>query len=303
MNEHILPPAADAHYGARHLIKRLLTEQGLVHWRKYLIAFALDGNCRRLHGAHRLSHRQRGQRGLHQPQYDGHLRVGRRHGRAVHDQRARHLRPDRDAVAHRQPHRRRQPARGFCQAAQRGARFFFRPAFHGIHRQTDDRRSSRDAGHQPADHFGWPRLILADWAGHRHGGARSGDVVLQLRGGATGLIRAAQDDPPNLCHRAQPVPRQHPRRRDAAGNAARHPHRQSLHARGHCAGALRPQRRSGRARGQQYGARLQPRQSLDGDAWRLRRRDRAGLCRLPRARERRHGRAVLLLHHRLSARL
>ncbi len=43
MNEHILPPAADAHYGARHLIKRLLTEQGLVHWRKYLIAFTLMG--------------------------------------------------------------------------------------------------------------------------------------------------------------------------------------------------------------------------------------------------------------------
>jgi ATP-binding cassette, subfamily B, bacterial MsbA len=43
MNEHILPPAADAHYGARHLIKRLLTEQGLVHWRKYLVAFSLMG--------------------------------------------------------------------------------------------------------------------------------------------------------------------------------------------------------------------------------------------------------------------
>ena len=43
MNEHILPPAADAHYGARYLIKRLLTEQGLVHWRKYLIAFTLMG--------------------------------------------------------------------------------------------------------------------------------------------------------------------------------------------------------------------------------------------------------------------
>jgi ATP-binding cassette, subfamily B, bacterial MsbA len=43
MNEHILPPAADEHYGARHLIKRLLTEQGLVHWQKYFIAFALMG--------------------------------------------------------------------------------------------------------------------------------------------------------------------------------------------------------------------------------------------------------------------
>ncbi len=43
MNEHILPPAADAHYGARHLTWRLLTEQGLVHWRKYLVAFIMMG--------------------------------------------------------------------------------------------------------------------------------------------------------------------------------------------------------------------------------------------------------------------
>jgi ATP-binding cassette, subfamily B, bacterial MsbA len=41
MNERILPSDADAHYGARSLIWRLLTEQGLVHWRKYLIAFSL----------------------------------------------------------------------------------------------------------------------------------------------------------------------------------------------------------------------------------------------------------------------
>lgn len=43
MNEHILPPAADAHYRASGLIKRLLTEQGLKHWRKYAIAFSLMG--------------------------------------------------------------------------------------------------------------------------------------------------------------------------------------------------------------------------------------------------------------------
>ncbi len=41
MNDHSLPTAADERYGAFPLIRRLLTEQGLVHWRKYVIAFAL----------------------------------------------------------------------------------------------------------------------------------------------------------------------------------------------------------------------------------------------------------------------
>ena len=41
MNEHILPAAEDARYGAYVLVRRLLTEQGLTHWRKYLIAFVL----------------------------------------------------------------------------------------------------------------------------------------------------------------------------------------------------------------------------------------------------------------------
>jgi ATP-binding cassette subfamily B protein len=41
MNDHSLPTAADERYGALPLIRRLLTEQGLVHWRKYIIAFAL----------------------------------------------------------------------------------------------------------------------------------------------------------------------------------------------------------------------------------------------------------------------
>ena len=41
MNDQILPSAADANYGALHLVRRLIAEQGLVHWRKYLIAFAM----------------------------------------------------------------------------------------------------------------------------------------------------------------------------------------------------------------------------------------------------------------------
>ena len=41
MNEHNLPSADDKRYGTFALIRRLLTEQGLVHWRKYAFGFAL----------------------------------------------------------------------------------------------------------------------------------------------------------------------------------------------------------------------------------------------------------------------
>lgn len=41
MNDHKLPSAADERYGSFALIRRLLTEQGLVHWPKYVGAFAL----------------------------------------------------------------------------------------------------------------------------------------------------------------------------------------------------------------------------------------------------------------------
>src|SRR6187399_1056258 len=47
MNEHSLP-MAEERYSALPLIRRLLTEQGLVHWRKYAIAFtlmALSAGC------------------------------------------------------------------------------------------------------------------------------------------------------------------------------------------------------------------------------------------------------------------
>src|ERR1035437_8423634 len=41
MNEHTLPSADDERYGTLAMVRRLLTEQGLVHWRKYAIAFTL----------------------------------------------------------------------------------------------------------------------------------------------------------------------------------------------------------------------------------------------------------------------
>ncbi len=41
MIDHISPTADDERYRPRKLVKRLLTEQGLVHWRKYAVAFVL----------------------------------------------------------------------------------------------------------------------------------------------------------------------------------------------------------------------------------------------------------------------
>ena len=41
MNDQILQSADDERYRATTLIRRLLTEQGLVHWKKYAVAFTL----------------------------------------------------------------------------------------------------------------------------------------------------------------------------------------------------------------------------------------------------------------------
>jgi ATP-binding cassette subfamily B protein len=41
MNDHTLPSADDERYGTFALIRRLLAEQGFVHWRKYAVAFTL----------------------------------------------------------------------------------------------------------------------------------------------------------------------------------------------------------------------------------------------------------------------
>jgi subfamily B ATP-binding cassette protein MsbA len=43
MNDHILPSAADDKYGAYALVRRLIAEQGMAHWRKYAAAFTLMG--------------------------------------------------------------------------------------------------------------------------------------------------------------------------------------------------------------------------------------------------------------------
>ncbi len=261
----------------------------------------LHGGFRRLHGAQRLFDRQRDQRGLRQQEHDRHLHPRRGHRRAVHDQGARHLRPKRVALAYRQPHRRRQSARRVRQAAQRGHRLLLRPPFDRIHRAPLRGRRGRNAGHQPIDHLAWPRSLVADRAGDGDGHAGPVNVVHQLCGGAARVPGAAQTDPPRLPHSARAIPRRHPHHRNAAGNAAGHPHRQGFHARRHDARSLRPQRRRGRTRSQQYGARLRPRQPADGNAGRLRDRHRHHLWRLSRDRNRGDARTVLFLHRRLPA--
>ena len=41
MTDHLLPSSSDEIYGTVTMVRRLLSEQGLVHWKKYLLAFML----------------------------------------------------------------------------------------------------------------------------------------------------------------------------------------------------------------------------------------------------------------------
>ncbi len=45
MNDHLLPASADEVYGTVSMVRRLLSEQGLAHWKKYLLAFMLMGTA------------------------------------------------------------------------------------------------------------------------------------------------------------------------------------------------------------------------------------------------------------------
>ena len=88
-----------------------------------------------------------------------------------------------------------------------------------------------------------------------------------------------------------------------AGNHPGHPHRQGLHARRPDADAPLRQCRGGRARSQQDGAGRQPLEPADGDARRHGDRGRRDLWRLSHHRDGRDAGRILLLHHRLPARL
>ncbi len=99
-------PEEDERYRPIALIRRLLTEQGFVHWRKYAVAFvlmALSAGCTAM-SAYLIGD-------VINQAYVNHnlpgiVILGGITAAAVHGQGSRHLRPQRAAVAHRQPDRR-----------------------------------------------------------------------------------------------------------------------------------------------------------------------------------------------------
>ena len=261
----------------------------------------LDGGGGRLHRIQRLPDRRRDQPGLRQSEPAGHHCSRRNHCRPVFGEGPRHIRPQRDAVTHRQSNCRGQSARGFFEAAQRRARLLLGPPFNRIHRPSFDRRRGRNASHQSAHYLGRTRPALADRTGHGDGGAGSGAVVLHLCRGSSRILRSPQIDPAHLFDRPHPVSRRDTHHRNLAGNAARNPHREGLHPRRHHARAFRPECRGGRARSQQDGSRIQSRQPLDGNSRRMRHCDCHHLWRLSRDRDRRHAGPVFLLHYSVFA--
>ncbi len=260
-----------------------------------------DGGRRRRDRARRLPDRQRDQRRLCRQESAGHHRAGVGHRGDLPGQGALDLRLFGDAGEDRQPHRRAEPAADVQRADQSERRVLFGAAFLRIHGAADHRRHRREPCHQPAHHRDRPRPALADRACGRDGGARPDHVVLQFRRGAAGLPGAAQDDPPHLQNRPQPVHRRHAHSGNHAGDGAGHPHRESLHARRRDARAARKQRHGPGERIQQVGAGGAPRQPADGSARRLCDRRRADLRRLAGDRDRRDAGAVLLVPRRLHA--
>ena len=137
MNDHTLPSADDERYGTFALIRRLLTEQGLVHWRKYAVAFvlmAISAGCTAL-SAYLIGdviNQAYVNRNLPGIVILGGITAAlfaikglATYGHSVM------------LSQHRQPHRRRQSARRVRQAAQRRPRLLLRPAFDRIHRAAD----------------------------------------------------------------------------------------------------------------------------------------------------------------------
>ena len=139
------------------------------------------------------------------------------------------------------------------------------------------------------------RSAVADRARRRDGDDGSLDGAARLCGGAAGDDRAAQAGQAHQGPGPQPVLRHRRHHGDDAGIAAGHPHGEGVHAGTGDARAHRRQHHRGRAQRQQDGAGLQPLQPADGDARRLCDRRRADVWRLPRGRDGRFARAVLLV--------
>ena len=239
MNDQISKSADDERYRPTALIRRLLTEQGLVHWRKYAVAFvlmAVSAGCTAL-SAYLIGD-------VINQTYVNHNLAGvillggitaalfAAKGLATYGHTVLLSQIGNRIVANNQ-------RSVFAKLLSEGLSFFSdRHSTEFIARLTTGAAACTQVINLLITSLGRDLLSLIGLL-DRHGGAGPADVVLQFRGGAAGVSDPAQDDPPGLRHRAQPIPRRHPDHRNAARDAAGHPHRQGFHARRHHARALR----------------------------------------------------------------
>ena len=291
----------DDPYGAAVLIRRLVAEQGLAYWRRYLLAFALmavaaattAGAAYLLGEVINKAYVDKDVHAIAQTVADHHPDL-RAEGRGD-------LRTYRDPVADRQFDPRQQPAPAIRQADERKYRVLFRTAFVGISDTVEHRRRRGHAGPQSSDQRDRTRSAVADRAGRRDGDDRSLYGTARLRGGAAGHAGAAQAGEAHQRPRAQPVLRHRRHHGNHAGIAAGHSHRQGLYARSGDAPAHRRQHHRGRAQRQQDGTGFQPRQPADGNAGRFCDRGRVDVWRLSRGRDGRLAGPVLFVPDRVSA--
>ncbi len=237
----------DDPYGAATLIRRLVMEQGITYWRRYLMAFAPDGDRGRLDRRRHLCPRPGDQPGLCRQEHPRHRDVRRHHGGAAVHQGRGDLRPHGDPEQDLERHPRQQPAAVVRQADEREHRLLLAAALVGVPGAAHRRRQ---VDHRRAQHAGEcdrPRLPDADQHARRDGVAGPADVVHRTGGGAAGDADAAQAGEADQGPRLQPVHRHRRHPGDDAGIAAGHPHREGVHAgRRHAAADRRAHRDASR---------------------------------------------------------
>ena len=292
----------DSRYTTAALIRRLLFEHALTHWRLYALAFvlmAIAAGCTAF-TAYLLGdfiNQAYLHKNFHNILILGAITIAvfTVRGAALYGQAVLLSRVGNRISAANQK-------RMFDRLLSQESRLLRRPSFLRVHRTAARRRERRHAGAGAAHSRGRPRFHDARRLDRRDGDAGSAAVHRHADRLSARDVPAAQDGAPHPQHRACAVHRRHAHRRDDAGDLAGPAHRQGLHAGRHDAGALRLQCGRGRARGEQMGARRQPHLAADGNARRLRDRRRDRLWRLPRHPARLDAGRVLLVPRGLPAR-